>query len=234
MSSDAREPGDEKLRARALALEAQRARLEDELQTARREILQGREERERQHQALCALERENRDLSERYVEVERQNSNLTLLCGASYRLHGSLERREVLERIREIVADLVGSEEIAIFTLPPGGSALLLEEAFGTTASFPEIPLGSGLIGRCVQDREIYVAGRSGGAPLPYETDLQASIPLLLEGKPTGALAIFRLLPQKPGLEARDIEIFDLLATHAAAALHCAALQAQVVDRIAS
>lgn len=224
----------EKLRVRAFALEAQRARLEDELQAVRRDLSRGHDEQEQLRHELSAVEKEKSTFAERNVEVERQNSNLTLLFGASYRLHGSLDRREVLARIREVVADLLGSEELAVFTLDPGGAALHLEQAFGTSPPFTDIPLGSGLIGRSVQEGEIYVAGRSGGTPLAYEADLQACVPLFLDGRPTGALAIFRLLPQKPGLEAHDFEILELLATHAAAALHCAALRARLAAQIAS
>ena len=42
-----------------------------------------------------------------------------------------------------------------------------------------------------------------------------------LEDRVTGAIALFRLLPQKTALEAVDRELFDLLATHAAMALYC-------------
>jgi hypothetical protein len=43
----------------------------------------------------------------------------------------------------------------------------------------------------------------------------------------SGAIALFRLLPQKSGIEAVDRELFELLATHAATALHCARLHAR-------
>ena len=43
-----------------------------------------------------------------------------------------------------------------------------------------------------------------------------------------GAIAIFRLLPQKAAVEDLDRELFDLLATQAGMALHCAALHARL------
>ena len=52
------------------------------------------------------------------------------------------------------------------------------------------------------------------------DQDLTACIPLSLDGQLMGAIAIFRLLPQKPNLEAIDYELFDMLAIHAAIALH--------------
>jgi hypothetical protein len=191
----------EKLRARALALETQRARLEEEL-----------------------------------IASRQKNSHLTLLCGASFRLlHGPLDRGEVLGRIREVVADVVGSEEIAVFGLAPDRPLLRLEQSFGAPPSLPEIPVGSGRIGRSVQQGHPWVAGRSPDVePLPCEKDLQASVPLLAEGRPVGALAIFRLLPQKAGWEGHDLDAFELLATHAGTALRCASLLARVPNPIAS
>src|SRR5262245_5756671 len=138
----------DKLRTRALALETQRAHLEEELLAARHELQRN---------------------AERVVAVEQKNSRLTLLCGASYRLlQGALDRAEVLGRIREVVADVVGSEEIAVFLVAPDRPFLRLEQSFGAPTSFPEIPIGSGLIGRSVQEGRPWVAGRSpGGERLP-------------------------------------------------------------------
>jgi hypothetical protein len=51
---------------------------------------------------------------------------------------------------------------------------------------------------------------------------------LTLDGRVTGAIAIFKLLPQKAGIEDLDREIFELLATHAATALYCTGLHAKL------
>jgi hypothetical protein len=39
---------------------------------------------------------------------------------------------------------------------------------------------------------------------------------------------VFRLLGHKPQLESVDLELFDLLATHAATALYCSDLHARL------
>ena len=226
----------EKLRARALVLETQRARLEEELLSLRHDLRREQAEVDELRAALSASDGQMTLLAERRVEVEQKNSRLTLLCGVGFRLfHGLLDRREVLDRIREVVADVVGSEEIAVFTLSPDRPVLRLEQSFGAPASLPEIPLGAGIIGRSVAQGQQWVVGRSpGGEPLPYEKDLQASIPLLMEGRIVGALAIFGLLPQKPRLESHDLDAFEILAIHAGTALQCASLLARVRDPIAS
>ena len=69
---------------------------------------------------------------------------------------------------------------------------------------------------------EILIVERDGkeGA-CPEEEHLSACVPLKLSGRVTGALALFRLLPQKQSFGPLDGELFDLLATQAAVALHC-------------
>ncbi|PYQ18464.1 MAG: hypothetical protein DMF79_14940 [Acidobacteria bacterium] len=169
---------------------------------------------------------ETRAYSSRYAEIELQNSNLANLYVASYRLHGTLDRQEVIDTIKEIIANLVGSEEAGLFELDPGKQCLELVASFGISPeACSSVPLGSGLIGRAAQTGEIYVAdpGRPpAGAGL--EGRLTACIPLSLDGRVTGAIAIFRLLPQKAGIEDLDRELFGLLATHAATALYCTTL----------
>jgi hypothetical protein len=211
----------EKLRAHSLALETQGTRLA--------------EERDELRAALLASEKDGAVRAERAVELEQKNTHLTLLCGAAYRLfHGPLERGAVLQRIREVVADVVGSEEIAVFGLAPDRPVLRLEQSFGVERALPEIALGRGRIGHAVQQGEIWVAGRPSAEALPGEADLEAAIPLVAEGRALGALAVFRLLPQKPRLERHDLDTFELLATHAGAALHCASVLARARSPLAS
>jgi hypothetical protein len=78
-------------------------------------------------------------------------------------------------------------------------------------------------VARVASTGETWVAG-DGGETVGPEAALTACLPLKLEDRVTGAIAIFRLLPQKSGLEPVDRELFDLLATHAAMALYCTAL----------
>jgi hypothetical protein len=76
-------------------------------------------------------------------EVEQQNSNLANLYVASYRLHGTLDRGEVIAAIQEIIANLVGSEEAALFEIDPDKKELELVASFGLDREqCPSIPLG--------------------------------------------------------------------------------------------
>jgi GAF domain-containing protein len=165
-----------------------------------------------------------------YREMESQNTSLANLYVASYRLHGTLDRSEVLATIQEIVTNLVGCEEIAILETNDTGEALTLAVSTGIDPGpFQSVPLTSGLIGWCARTAETFVSGDGDEPPArnANEADLSACVPLKLDGRVSGAIALFRLLPQKACIEAVDRELFDLLATHAATALHCARLHAQ-------
>jgi nitrate/nitrite-specific signal transduction histidine kinase len=179
---------------------------------------------------LRRAQAESERYAAQYRNLESQNTSLANLYVASYRLHGSLDRTDVLTTIQEIVTNLVGCEEMAIFETDEAGAALVLAAATGIDPDpLTSVPFGTGVIGRCAQTGETFVAADGDGpAPAGEGADLlSACVPLRLAGRVSGAIALFRLLPQKSGIEAVDRELFDLLATHAATALHCASLHAR-------
>ena len=179
-------------------------------------------EREALKQRLAEIEAESRRREREAMEVEQQHANLTNLYVASYRLHSTLDREEVLETMQEIIINLVGCEELAIFELQPGARTLTLSASFGIDASrYGSWPADRGRIGQTVRSGEMWVRGEGADQELAIgEHDLTACIPLTLSGRVTGAIALFRLLPQKRTIEAVDRELFELLGTHAAMALH--------------
>lgn len=190
------------------------------------------DENERLERALATaqaeLENRNREYSERYVEIEQQNTHLANLYVASYQLNGTLERERVVAAIQEIVINLIGSEELAIWQIDDELDALTLIGSFGIDArAWAGVPLGSGIVGHVAWTGERYVAADGDTRPLGREQHLTACIPLKLDEKVVGVIGIFRLLQQKQGLEPVDFELFDLLGSHAATALYCTREAAQ-------
>jgi GAF domain-containing protein len=221
----------EKLRRLAAALESEKGRLVAEKMALQEKLLALREELDRVHhdqaelrRQLAQVEAENQQFSHQYVEVEQQNNNLANLYVASYQLHSTLDREEVVAAIQEIVINLIGSEELAIYELAADGAALRLVGSFGIDpVGYATVPLSSGIIGRVALSGEAFLPGQAfqpPAAPAPREASLTACVPLKLGDKVLGALAVFRLLSHKSGLEAIDYELFNLLATHAATALY--------------
>ena len=162
------------------------------------------------------------DFSSRYIDVEQQNTNLANLYVASYQLHGTLDRERVLEAIKEVIINLIGSEELAIWEIT--GETLTLLDSFGIDEkqwSRVRIDQQAGLVGLVAETGQRYVAGEAELIGSGREENLSACIPLKLDDTVIGLIAVFRLLPQKPGFEPIDMELFDLLGSHAATALYC-------------
>jgi len=124
---------------------------------------------------------------------------------------------------------------MAIFEVAgPDGQLVLITSTGIDAAPFRQIPAGHGIIGRAASLGETWVAADDPtAARRPEESELSACIPLSLNGKVTGAIALFRLFPQKTnGIEAIDRELFELLATHAAVALYCSGLHARLSTEV--
>jgi hypothetical protein len=214
----------ERLRDLVVSLEAEKRRLGDQLQAIRDEAERFSREQADLHKRLTEITNDSRRFAEQFVEIERQNTNLANLYVASYQFAGTLDREKVLLLIQEILSNLVGSEETAVFELDEAGGSLRLISSNGIAPEpFARVATGQGVIGTVAVTGETWIAGDSGPAA-DAEKLLTACVPLKLEDKVTGALAIFRLLPQKRGIEPVDRELFDLLATHAAMALYCTGL----------
>ncbi len=219
------------LRAKVVTLQTETERLVVHLRRLEQELSQRSGEAARLRESLEHIELDNQQFSERYTEVERQSANLVNLYVASYRLHSTLDRAEVLEVIKEIIINQVGSEEMGVFELDPSGGELRLVASFGIDEErYRTVPIDSGTLGRVVRSGEMYLAepvdlqDRSAGS----EPRLSACVPLILEGNVTGVIAVFGLLPQKPAFEDIDRELFELLAVHSAQALYCTRLHGRV------
>jgi len=182
---------------------------------------------------LDAIEAESRRFSERYVEVEQQNTNLANLYVASYQLNGTLDRARVVGAVQEIVINLIGSEELAIFEVDDELQILKLIGSFGIDVEeWAGVLIGSGMIGAVAQTGARFVATETLFATEGREKTLTACIPLKLDERVVGVIAIFRLLQQKQGLEDIDYELFDLLGSHAASALFCTALYQRFAEPV--
>jgi len=168
------------------------------------------------------LEHRNREYAERYIEVEQQNTNLANLYVASYQLSGTLDRERVVAAIQEIVINLIGSEELGIWEVDDDLGMLALIGSFGINQrEWAGLPLGSGVVGIVAERGERFVLSESLMQPFGREEHLTACIPLKLDERVIGVIGIFRLLQQKAGLEPVDLELFDLLQSHAASAIFC-------------
>lgn len=178
---------------------------------------------------LSEAEEESHRFSSRFVEVEEQNNNLASLFVASHQLHQTMNRHEVLTALQEIIINLIGSEDFAIFERSPKTGELTEAASFGIESNrLKSLDLRSGPIAEAAESGELYLVDSldSSGA-----SDLVACIPMRLGSQVRGVIAIFALLSHKNGLEPLDHELFDLLASHAASSLYVSQLHEENVRR---
>jgi len=174
---------------------------------------------------LDQVEQENSDFAQRYVEVEEENNNLANLYVASYQLHSTLDLDEVLKIIMEIVINLVGAEVFAVYVLDDDAEELAPVAAEGLElARFPKVRLGSGILGKAVASSEATCWNTTSSRDL---TQPIVCVPLSVQDRPIGAIAIYSLLQQKDGFSPLDHELFNMLGGHAATALFAARLYSQ-------
>jgi regulator of replication initiation timing len=205
-------------------------RLQRELASVTEELNRHRREREEMRRQLSQVERESAGFASQFAEIEQRNMNLANLYVSSYQLHGTLDRGTVLDSIREIVINLIGCEELAVFELSEDQSSLDLVTSFGIDEDeYSSIDIHEHPIGKLVATGGTYIGSASAEGDDPSVT---ACLPLKLDGRVTGAIVLFRLLPHKLGLQELDFELFDLLGTHAATALYCTRLHLRVTEGV--
>jgi K+-sensing histidine kinase KdpD len=164
---------------------------------------------------------ENARLHEQLATLQEYATRLANLYVASYQLQGTVTRQRVLDGISEILINLIGSEDFAVYELRD--EALTLACSFGP-----------------VDDESIYLRDRTGMIWQSIETeelllgkpdgDVVVCIPLKVDGTVSGVIAIFSLLAHKTELAPLDHELFALLGTHAATALYSSTLQLRLVE----
>lgn len=172
--------------------------------------------------AMQALElrRHTHQLSLR-DQIERNHFLLKRLNAASVRLIQALDDGDVYPAIAEIIANLIGSEEVAIFHYDPFDESFSLAWSWGIDEeTLQQFSLGVGLIGRAARQGATQFRERVTDTPLRHhEQNLTACIVLKSSGEVVGVIPILGLLPQKNGLEWTDFELIKFLETYGAVAL---------------
>lgn len=165
-------------------------------------------------------------------QIERNHFLLVRLNAANARLIQSLEEGDVFEAIAEIVANLIGSEEIAVFDYHSAEQNFSLAWSAGVeTAALQPFLCGAGMFGRAVQQGLTQFQERQpDGALLPHEKNLTACVILKSSREIVGVIAIFGLLPQKNNLEWADYELLKFLETYGAVAIKFHRLQGRQVS----
>lgn len=206
------------LRELVESLQAENDELRAKLGTLEKDLGETRLRRQSLEENLREIQQTREQLEAQYFEVEQQNLKLTNLYVASYQIHGTLVRDEVLANIQEILVNLIGTECYAIYEAH--GSRLELVRSLGAPFAAQSVDPGEGPIGRVSKSGEIEIGefGRpADGIPVVV-------VPLRIGSASAGVIAIFSFIPHKSAIDPIDHELFDLLATHAGTSLYCTRL----------
>src|SRR5690348_4536714 len=133
---------------------------------------------------------------------------------ARMRLQDAGDQSDALEAIREVVANLLGSEQLALYKVDKKKAALWLYWSFGIDPNkYPVLDVIKEPHLESVLDRKVVVRGDQGHDRLLSTHDpVTALVPILVSGEVAAVLVIFRLLPQKPGFELADRQICEVIS----------------------
>jgi len=219
------------------------ADVRDRAQTLLAAFASGREvldEMVHEHERLRArvddLQEENRSFASNFVEMERQSSNLANLYVVSHQLHSTLDFSEVVQIVREVIINFIGSECFAILLMNEESRDLRAIAAEGIDLlpgiESLTIRLGEGKLGQIALSGESVFARDRAFDRAPDSDRPLAAVPLKIKDRTIGLLLIYQLLEHKRAFSNTDFELFSLLAGQAATAIFSAKLYTEAERKL--
>jgi GAF domain-containing protein len=174
---------------------------------------------------LDRARRDNSRLVDRAYRAISVSTRASVLFAALDRLHATLDCDAVVRAIDDILTNVVGAEQHAIFEIAADQAIRLVSSTAIENVPAALTP-GEGIVAKSIASGTTFVRHerpeREGHA---WEEALTACIPLRLGKRPFGAIALFALAQHKEGFNATDLDLFRLLETHAAVALRASSLE---------
>jgi hypothetical protein len=193
--------------------------LATEVRALRSEIARYETDRHALYGELATRDEEVRGLREALGLARRRSAEAASLYIATHRLHATLDRAQVLQALEEILASLIGCEEMVVFELL-GETPILVPVA--TTglppSSVTAIRPPAGVVAQVLASGRVWT--QEGTKHELFGRPITACVPLSVDGEITGAIVLFRLLTHKAALEPADLELLEVLSVHAGTALY--------------
>lgn len=169
-------------------------------------------------QALRQQETECAQVNEEMDRLSQQNTNYLSLYVASSQLHSTTDFENVIRSIQEIIINLIGADQFAFYLLDAERREFKRVASEGERDPADEvIPFADNLLSRVARSETLCLDIKESDLPsgaLPI-----AVLPLCVGHEPIGLIVLFQLLVQKSDFDEFDMELFNLLAAHAASAL---------------
>jgi hypothetical protein len=210
-----------------------------------RDLLKKIEELEEDRGRLLSTVQEAEEVTSRFslrfMTLESELESFATLYVASDQLHTTLNPSGVVRQLSELLLQLVGARQFAVYAVDPtrrelvpiigsgldwqGLGKIALQEAPSNEAEAPS----RAEIERAFLTGETFM--RATGDLSAMKPELPAAcVPMRLDGEVVGVVVVFSLLEHKRAFVSVDRELFKLLASHAATALTAALLFARSDD----
>jgi hypothetical protein len=166
------------------------------------------------------------NISDSPAELESQGSiqdigSQAKVYAARMRLQHAIDQADALDAIREIAANLIGTEEVAVFKVDKKRSELWLYWSFGVDPNKHSVLEVSRepKLKQVLGGKPAYRLRLSNENLLSTDDPVSALVPILVDGSACAVIVLFRLFPHKPGIEPVDQEICEVLSNCAGRAI---------------
>jgi hypothetical protein len=222
----------EQLRVQNLLLEKQKMEADQRFDNSRlgKENEQLRAELEMLNARLADIEKKSQKFRRRYEDIEQYNMALSNVYIAANQLHSTLDFTAVVKMAEEILWNFVASPCFAIFLRDEKTSDLKLVGGQGIDGRFPSDILHEpqGMLAEALNDgTSLFVEGVTSADPL-------ACVPLKIEDRVVGLVAVYEIEAHKGGLSDLDKELFELLANQTATAMTSSRVYSETVKKLKS
>jgi hypothetical protein len=148
------------------------------------------------------------------VEPAQELTDKAKIYAARMRFQTTGDQADALEAIREVIANLIGSEEVALYRVDDTKAVLWLYWSFGIDPNqhFCFDLMHEPNMKPAIEGEVIFRDPNSSERLLTIATPVSALVPIRKHGAVVALLIIFRLLPQKSKLDAADREICEMLS----------------------
>lgn len=215
----------ERLRDKVADLESENSKLAAHLASdaAIRDLLRKIDELEREKQELLArharVQADTTRIDVDYHEIESELANLANLYVAATQLHSARTVRSCIRNLKELLAQFVGAAEFAVYLVSDDKTELCAIASEGVTPEqIARVPLTEGPLAEAYRSGRLLLGGASDTSKGTF-ADPAAVVPMHLDGRTVGIIAIFGTLSQKTEFINVDNELFKLLGAQAAPAL---------------
>lgn len=129
------------------------------------------------------------------------------------RLRESVSPADTLEAIRDIVTNLLGCEEMGLFTVEQGSSRLWWSSGIDPQRHVSLDIFEESILQRVLQGEFHVSQVKFKEHPNHANPALRVFVPIRLDGRTVAVLVMLKLLPQKLGFDEADIELVNLLSS---------------------